>query len=102
MHKQVSLQYTSSAKNSLSMLTLNTFVALHENVKDQGIASAETSALKQTTSSMSCSAWILPLQFVVLYCPTAVAVGKQLLKLHGTEATSNNYKHIIIKFTCPI
>lgn len=50
----------------------------------------------------SCSAWILPSQSVDLYCLGSSSGKKQLLKLHATDATSNNCKHILIKFTCPI
>lgn len=67
-------------------------MGFQENVKDKRITSAETATWKQTKSSMSCSASILPSQFSTLDYP--LAVGKQLLNLHTTEATSKNCKYI--------
>lgn len=83
--------FTSSAKNYLSILH---FVGFQENVKDKWITSAEIATSKQTKRSRSCSAWILPSQFSALDCP--LAVGKQLLNLHTTGASSKNLKHITI------
>lgn len=82
---------TSPAKNYLS---IPHFVGFQENLKDKWITSADTATSKQTKSSMSCYAWILPSQFSALDCP--LAVGKQLWNLHATEATSKNCKRITI------
>lgn len=87
--------FTSSAKIFLSILHL---VGFQENVKGKCITSAETATWKQTKSSMSCSAGIPPSQFSALDCP--LAVGKQLLNLHATEAMSKNRKHIAIIIYC--